>query len=130
MRKALFVVLILACGWSPAEARRHGHRHHRDPDPYAYGSPRQRFTPQFQTRAVPREPAGRPIPRKGAEVAVPREARVPGENNTTAPAGAASSDVEGRQRFSTATDLVPDGWQQQPTDQNWKGKRYLSPDGA
>jgi hypothetical protein len=30
----------------------------------------------------------------------------------------------------TAADLIPSGWQLQPADPSWKGRRYLSPDGS
>src|SRR6476646_3577212 len=29
-----------------------------------------------------------------------------------------------------AADLIPSGWQLQPADANWKGRRYFSPDGS
>jgi hypothetical protein len=31
---------------------------------------------------------------------------------------------------ATAADLIPSGWQLQPADASWKGRRYLSPDGS
>lgn len=34
------------------------------------------------------------------------------------------------QRSNDMVDLVPPGWQLQPPDANWKGKRFLSPDGV
>lgn len=32
--------------------------------------------------------------------------------------------------YRSAADLAPSDWQLQPPDPNWKGKRYLSPDGT
>src|SRR3954465_3691755 len=36
----------------------------------------------------------------------------------------------GSERGDTAAELVPPDWQLQPPDPNWKGQRFLSPDGA
>jgi hypothetical protein len=36
----------------------------------------------------------------------------------------------GRADGADVTGLVPRGWQLQPPDANWKGKRFLSPDGT
>lgn len=33
-------------------------------------------------------------------------------------------------RDISPVDLVPPGWQLQPSDPNWKGKRFISPDGS
>jgi hypothetical protein len=43
-----------------------------------------------------------------------------------------SADLEQRERIRgpNLTDLVPRGWQLQPPDPKWKGKRFLSPDGS
>jgi serine/threonine-protein kinase len=35
-----------------------------------------------------------------------------------------------RQREPGLADLVPPGWQLQPPDEHWKGKRFVSPDGS
>ena len=38
--------------------------------------------------------------------------------------------LRGRRERFTAADIVPPDWQMQPPDPNWKGKRFLSPDGS
>ena len=38
--------------------------------------------------------------------------------------------LQGRRQSFTPADIVPPNWQLQPPDPNWKGKRFLSPDGA
>ena len=35
-----------------------------------------------------------------------------------------------RQESANPADIVPPNWQLQPSDPNWKGKRFLSPDGT
>ena len=34
------------------------------------------------------------------------------------------------ERNVSPADIVPPGWQPQPADPNWKGKRFVSPDGS
>ena len=36
----------------------------------------------------------------------------------------------GRRAAPTLADVVPPGWQLQASEQNWNGKRFISPDGA
>ncbi len=44
--------------------------------------------------------------------------------------GSAGGKSYDRRRNPDLADLVPNGWQLQPPDSKWKGKRFLSPDGA
>jgi len=103
MRKALLFVLLLTLTLAPAEARRHGHHH---------GG-------LWGFLSMPY--AHRHGHRRHREVAR-RHAR------GTVHAAAASDRAQG-DRYTTA-DLVPPGWQLQPTDPNLKGQRFVSADGA
>jgi hypothetical protein len=100
MRTALLVILILAFGLSEADARRRKHRHH-----HYYTIERHALPPTEEGRRYepPPEIYGA-VPRGRYDL--PRRAR------------------------DDASRLVPPGWQLQPPDPNWNGRRYVSPDGS
>src|SRR5436190_5653853 len=100
MRRTLLIVLILAFGVAEADARRRGHRHRHHSDDAI-----ERYAPPVVPEAGYRSPE-----RYGA----------------SPPSRYAST----RRTQADAARLIPPGWQLQPPDPNWKGRRYLSPDGA
>ena len=103
MRRVVLILLILAFGVTSADARKRKHRYHHYRDVYV-------APPDF-----PRMTA-----RDGRYRALPQERSVP----IPAPEGLSGRPDRG------AMQMVPPDWQLQPPDPNWKGKRYLSPDGA
>lgn len=100
MRTTFLIVLILAFGIAEADARRH-HHHHRHYSHYAI----ERYAPPSMPGSRYSPPSvryGAPPPRRDES------------------------------RLRTQTDaawLIPPGWQLQPPDPDWKGRRYQSPDG-
>jgi hypothetical protein len=100
MQRTILIVLILAFGVVEADARRRGHR-----SPRAYPAV-ERYAPAVVPGARYRSPSAR----YGA-----------------APTGRYESP---RRTQDDASRLVPPGWQLQPPDPNWNGRRYLSPDGT
>ncbi|SRR6266545_4354306 len=101
MRRTLLIVLILAFGVAEADARRRGHRHRPH---QAY--PVERYAPPVVPGARYRSPPAR---------------------HSAAPPGRFESPQRAQ---DDAARLVPPGWQLQPPDPNWNGRRYLSPDGT
>ena len=99
MRRTLLLVLMLALTLGPAEARYHGHRH--------WGL--------WGLFSIPH------AHRHGY-----RHYRYT-RHKTHSRTEAASDGSPGRS-YTTA-ELVPSGWQLQPTDPNLKGQRFASPDG-
>ena len=99
MRRALLLVLMLALTLSPAEARHYGHRH---------GGLWGLFSIPYAHRHGYRHH---------------RYARHKTHSRTEA-----VSDGSPGRSYTTA-ELVPSGWQLQPTDPNLKGQRFASPDG-
>src|SRR5262245_53842320 len=105
MRRALLLVLMLALTIGPAEAR---YRHwglwglFSIPPAHRHGYRHHRYA-----RHNTHSPAA--------------------QHKTHSPAEVASDGSPGRS-YTTA-ELVPSGWQLQPTDPNLKGQRFASPDG-
>jgi hypothetical protein len=93
--------MILALTVASADARRRGHRHHHH-GPYDYV-----VQPDGSATMMPGM-SDRDPPRSRS-----RAARSRARNAHGGPTGA-----------------VPPGWQLQPADPNWSGKRFVSPDGA
>jgi hypothetical protein len=113
MRKVFLVtcVLMLVAAASTAEARhgrRHWHGYYFAAVPYAYGVGR----PQDNLHRRRSGPEGVPF---AYEFGRP-------EDNF-------QRRRSSRESVSPA-DMVPPNWQLQPPDPNWKGKRFLSPDGS
>ena len=113
MRKVFLVtcVLMLVAAASTAEARhgrRHWHGYYFAAMPYAYGVGR----PQDNLHRRRSGPEGVPF---AYEFGRP-------EDNF-------QRRRSSRESVSPA-DMVPPNWQLQPPDPNWKGKRFLSPDGS
>lgn len=100
MHKAFFILLVLAIGISSAEARR-GHRHHHHGSAESYPASQQ------------------VIPLQGLEE--------PFDNNGTMPPARLRSD---RGADDDVASLLPPEWRLMPADPNWKGRRYVSPNGS
>lgn len=101
MRKAFLILLALAVTVSSAEARR---RHHRHYDRGAEISSPQQVIPLFgQNGSRYEEGAGLPPARLGFD------------------AGADDNNV---------ARMLPSNWRLMPADPNWKGLRYVAPDGS
>jgi hypothetical protein len=105
MRSVVLVILILVLGVTSADARRRKHRHYRHQPVYVMPPPDlpRMIAPGRRDRGLPPEQADRVAP---------------------------SPEAFERQPSRGGAQLVPPDWQLQPADPNWKGKRYLSPDGA
>src|SRR5215204_6212570 len=103
MYQLLLIVLILTLGVTSADARRRKHRLYVY-EPYVNVSPRDAAA--VARTGHPRDPQSRS--------AVP----------------APTTDEPGQRSYSSVEDLVPPDWQRQPSDPNWKGQRFLSPDGS
>src|SRR4051812_36265658 len=103
VRIAVAVILILAFSADWADARRR-HRHYRHHYPYAD------FSPEERSFSSSRDHRGRGAYR---------------QDSVSPPAEAFEA-----QKARTAAELVPAGWQLQPSDPNWKGQRYVAPDGS
>jgi hypothetical protein len=101
MRRIVLAFMILALTVASADARRRGHRHHHH-GPYDYV-----VQPDGSATMMPGM-SDRDPPRSRS-----RAARSRARNAHGGPTGA-----------------VPPGWQLQPADPNWSGKRFVSPDGA
>src|SRR6476659_1494890 len=99
MRRALLLVLMLVLTLGPAEARHHGHRH--------WGLWGLFSMPHAHRHGYRHHRYTR--------------------HKTHSRIEAASDGSPGRS-YTTA-ELVPSGWQLQPTDPNLKGQRFASPDG-
>jgi hypothetical protein len=100
MRRIALAVMILALTVASADARRRGHRHHHHSYDYV-------VQPDGAATTIPGMSERYP-PRSRS-----RTARSHARNSYGDPAAA-----------------VPPGWQLQPPDPNWSGKRFVSPDGA
>jgi hypothetical protein len=104
MQRLFLIILILAFGVTSADARRRKHRQ-QGYYPYMYMVPR-----------------GAPVMPRGGQSYESRErpgAIVPPFDEPRRPL-----------RYSNPADLVPPDWQLQAADPNWKGQRFLSPDGT
>src|SRR5215471_17556256 len=114
MRRVLLIAMILGCCIAAAEARHRG-RHYR---PYAEVIPGASLL-RSGDAVRPRSGAGSREPITGVQ------------DSTGAQSGSSNAGVEPGQAARDMTAyLVPDDWQLQPPDPNWRGKRFLSPDGA
>jgi hypothetical protein len=103
MLRLFLVILILALGITSADARRRKHRLH------VY---------QSHMYVVPRDAVVEPRARQSLESRQRSGPTVP------------PFDEPRPLRYRSAADLVPPDWQLQPTDQDSKGKRFVSPDGT
>jgi hypothetical protein len=101
MRKSLLIVLILVFGVTEADARRRGHRH-------------RHFT--IERFAPPVLPEARASSPERYAVTSRRRYAVTSSRSELA--------------RGDAMQMIPPDWQLQPSDPNWKGKRYVAPDGV
>src|SRR4030095_3152033 len=113
MRKVLLVtcVLVLVAAASTAEARngrRHWHGYYFAAVPYSHEVGR---------------PENNLQPRRFGQEAIPYQYGF----------GRREDNLQRRGQWRESVDpavMVPPNWQLQPPDPNWKGKRFLSPDGS
>jgi hypothetical protein len=104
MRTFVLAVLVLVFAVDAADARKRRHHRHY---PYAVVLPPEARGAMERRSEDPRMQGMRPDD--------PRVQGMPRSARRGAP---------------TVADLIPPGWQQQPPDPNWSGKRFISPDGA
>ena len=102
MRRLLLIVLILAFGIDSADARRRKHRY-------------QNYSPVY---AMP--PDARAVGMSGPRDFDPQRMG-PGR-------AAPLRDSAMRYTYRNPAELAPAGWQLQPPDPNWTGRRFVSPD--
>ena len=102
MRRLLLVVLILAFGIDSADARRRKHRYRPYPPVYM-------------------------IPPDAPAAAMPAMRDFDPRRTQPAPS-APRRDGPLRYAYGNPAELVPPDWQLQPSDPNWKGRRFMSPD--
>ncbi|MFL5102853.1 MAG: hypothetical protein ACJ8E5_19835 [Xanthobacteraceae bacterium] len=101
MRRIVLAVMILALMMASADARRRGHRHHHHGS-YDYGV----------------QPDGSPTMMPGMSERDPPRSRSRGSSSRS------------RNSYGDPAAAMPPGWQLQPPEPNWSGKRFVSPDGA
>ena len=102
MRTLVAIFLLMALSVEAADARRHRHRHHRF---YDYIDTQ----PSSSRSVAPPIDYGTPQPPPRREIV------------GMAPPGATPR---------AYGQLVPSSWRMEPPDPNWRGKRFMSPDGS
>ena len=114
MRACLLFLLFVAFVSMPAYAhRRHHHSHHHHSH--------EHFT------AIDRRHDDYAREKSHARSEV--EARE-SEEESRVPAGPSPDRQPSTSNENTAGNWLPPGWQQQPADPKWQGKRFVSPDGT
>jgi hypothetical protein len=114
MRALILAALLLVFAVETADARKRRHYRHY---PYAVVMPPDARGAMERRPEDPRMRDMRPDDPRMQGMR-PGDPRMQGVMPRSARRGAPS-----------VTDLVPPGWQQQPPDPNWSGKRFISPDG-
>jgi hypothetical protein len=105
MQRLFLIILILAFGVTSADARRR----------------KLRIQGYFSYMYI--VPRAAPVMPRAGQSYVLRQRQRPG---TTVPP---FDEPDRPLKYSSPADLVPSDWQLQSADPNWKGQRFLSPDG-